>query len=270
MRQGDEGGGGAHRPRDRLAAAADRQARARAARQHAAGRDRDGAAQARRLDHGADRPRRLSAQRSDLGDAGGAQEVRAVRRRAAVALVPERRLDPQGRRHRVRARAHRRHALFGDRGGGRAGVPSERRHHGGDAGDHPQGREPGRPRGVRDRPHAPAPEGDGRAQGAGLPARLRHVRRGVPQGRQGVSRRRVRGGDDRHHLDEAGDGAAAVRRGGHHQPVRRHPERHRRGAGRRARARARPVRRRAAGDGAGDARLGAGHRRAATSPIPTR
>src|SRR5262249_22049039 len=35
-------------------------------------------------------------------------------------------------------------------------------------------------------------------------------------------------------LDEAGDGAAAVRRGGDDQPIRRHPDRYRRGAGGRA------------------------------------
>ena len=61
--------------------------------------------------------------------------------------------------------------------------------------------------------------------------------------------------------DEARDGSAAVRRRGHHQPVRRHHHRRGRGTGRRAGARARAMRGRAAGDGAGDARLGARHRR---------
>ena len=71
---------------------------------------------------------------------------------------------------------------------GPARVPAERRHHGRDAGHHPQGLEPRRARGVRAGAHAQAQEGHGRAQGAGLSARLRHVRRGMPQGREGLSR----------------------------------------------------------------------------------
>ena len=124
-----------------------------------------------------------------------------------------------------------------------------------------KGSQPRRARGVRDRPHAQAQEGHRRPQGAGLSARLRHVRGGMPQGRTRVSGRDVRGDDDRLDLDEARHGAAAVRRGGDDQSVRRHPHRHRRRPGRRARARARPVRRREAGDGAGDPRLGARHLR---------
>ena len=78
----------------------------------------------------------------------------------------------------------------------------------------------------------------------------------------------VRGDDDRLDRDAPRRRSAALRRGRHHQPVRRHPDRHRRGPGRRARPRARPLHRREAGDGAGDPRLGAGHFRPATSPIP--
>ena len=104
------------RPRDRVASAADRQGRARGARRYAAGGDRAGAARARRLDHGADRARRLSARRHDLGDAAGAQEVRAVRRGAALAVARHASVGPQERRHRVLPRAHRGHALFRDRG----------------------------------------------------------------------------------------------------------------------------------------------------------
>ncbi len=87
-----------------------------------------------------------------------------------------------------------------------AGPPEfrpERRHHRRDAGDHPQGLEPGRARGLRDRAHAQAQEGHRRAQGAGLSARLRHVRGGMPQGRARLSGRGVRGDDDRLDLDEA-------------------------------------------------------------------
>ena len=61
--------------------------------------------------------------------------------------------------------------------------------------------------------------------------------------------------------DEARRRSAALRRGRHHQPVRRHPDRYRRGPGRRARPRARPLHRREAGDGAGDPWLGARHLR---------
>ena len=84
----------------------------------------------------------------------------------------------------------RRHALFGNRGGGRAGIPAERRHHRRHARHHPQGIEPRRARSLRDRAHAQAQEGHRRAQGAGLSPGLRHVRRGMPQGRARLSRRR--------------------------------------------------------------------------------
>ena len=174
----------------------------------------------------------------------------------------------QERRHRVLPRTDRGHALFRDRGRGPARVPAERRHHHLVARHHPQGLEPRRPRGLRARPHAAAQEGHRRAQGAGLSARLRHVRRGMPQGREGLSGRAVRGDDDRLDRDEARRRSAALRRGRHHQPVRRHPHRHRRGPRRRARPRARPLHRREAGDGAGDPRLGARHLPARTSPIP--
>ena len=197
MHQGDEGGGGTHRARDRVAGAADRQARPRAAWQHPAGRHREGAARARRLGDGSDRARRLSARRRHLGDAAGAQEVRAVRGGAAVAVARHHPVGPPRRRHRLPARAHRGHALFRDRDRGPAGIPAQRRHHRRDAGDHPQGLEPGRARGVRDRPHPQAQEGHRRAQGAGLSARLRHVRRGMPQGRARLSGRDLRGDDDR-------------------------------------------------------------------------
>ena len=180
--------------------------------------------------------------------------VRPSRRIRRAVRAPE-------RRHRVPARAHRGHAVFRDGGRRPARIPSQRRDHHRLARDHPQGRQPRRARGVRDRAHAPAPEGHRRPQGAGLSARLRHVRRGMPQGRAGLSGRDVRGDDDRHDLDEARDGAAAIRRGRHHQSVRRHPHRYRRRPRRRARAGAGPVRGRAPGDGAGDARLGARHRR---------
>ena len=63
----------------------------------------------------------------------------------------------------------------------------------------------------------------------------------------------------------------SVRRGGHHQHVRRHPVRRGRGPRRRPRHGAGPVhRRRRRRDGAGHARLGARHRRPAASPIRTR
>ena len=75
--------------------------------------------------------------------------------------------------------------LYSEDGGRRpAGVPAERRHHGRDARHHPQGLEPRRARSVRARPHPAAQEGHRRAQGAGLSPGLRHVRRGMPQGRQ--------------------------------------------------------------------------------------
>ena len=109
---------------DRLAAAADRQGGPRGARRHPSGGDRAGVARARRLDHGTDRARRLSARRRDLGDAAGAQEIRPVRGGAPVAVARHHCLDPQERRHRVPARAHRGHALFRDRGRRAAGVPA--------------------------------------------------------------------------------------------------------------------------------------------------
>ena len=197
MPQGDEGGRRPHRARDRLAAAADRQGRPRGARPHPSARHRAGVARARRLGDRTDRARRLPARRRHLGDAAGAQEVRVVRGGAALAVACHDPLDPQGSRHRLPARAHRGHALFRDGGRGLAGIPAQRRHHRLDAGDHPQGLASGRPRGVRDRPHAQAQEGHRRPQGAGLSARLRHVRGGMPQGRTRLSGRGVRGDDDR-------------------------------------------------------------------------
>ncbi len=69
---------------------------------------------------------------------------------------------------------------------------------------HPQRLEPRRARGLRARPHAPAQEGHRRAQGAGLSARLRHVRGGMPQGRASdYPDVHVRGDDDRLDRDEA-------------------------------------------------------------------
>ena len=79
---------------------------------------------------------------------------------------------------------------------------------------------------------------------------------------QRVSGRRIRRSPDRHHRDEARHGAAAVRRGGHDKPVWRHSHRHWRRSRRRTRPRAGLRRRREPGDGAGDPRLGARHRRA--------
>ncbi len=172
VRQGHAGRRRADRARDRLAGASHRQARARGARRHASRRDRAGASRARRLDHGADRARGLSARRSHLGDAGGAQALRAVRRGAARALAREHRLGPQERRHRLRARADRGHALFRDGDRRRGRVPAQRRHHGGDARDNAQGLAARRARSLRDRAHAAAQESDRGAQGAGLPARL--------------------------------------------------------------------------------------------------
>ena len=186
-RQGDESRGRARRPCHRMAPAADRQGWARQGRQYAAAVDRGGVVEARRLDHGADRPRRLSAQGSHLGYAAGAQALRIVRRHPAVALLSEHQVNPQGRRHRLPARIVGRHALFGNGCRRRAGIPAERRHHRRHARDHPQGLEPRRARGLRDRAHAQAQEGDRRAQGAGLSASLRHVRRGMPQGGEGIS-----------------------------------------------------------------------------------
>ena len=108
-----------------------------------------------------------------------------------VAVASDHPVGPQERRHRVLPRTDRGHALFRD--GGRRRCREFRpndditiaiaRHH-------PQGLEPRRARGVRARAHAPAQEGHRRAQGAGLSARLRHVRRGMPQGREGLSGRR--------------------------------------------------------------------------------
>src|SRR5215211_2011237 len=65
--------------------------------------------------------------------------------------------------------------------------------------------------------------------------------------------------DDRLDRHEARHRAAAVRRNRHHQSVRRYPHRHRRRPGGGIGAGARALHRREAGDGAGDARLGAGH-----------
>ncbi len=140
-------------------------------------------------------------------------------------------------------------------------VPAQRGHRDRHARRHPQGSEPGGARSVRDRPHAQAEDGDRAAQGAGLPAGVRHVRARVPQGGAGIPGRRVQRGADRRVRAQARDEAAAVRRGGDDQPVRRHRDRRGRGARRRARARAGAGRGRDAGDGAGDARLGARHRR---------
>ena len=88
-RQGDEGRRRQDRPRHRMARVADRQGRPREARQHAAEDHRRDAAQHRRLDHGADRPQRLSARRHDLGDAAGAQEIRPVHGAAPRAVASD-------------------------------------------------------------------------------------------------------------------------------------------------------------------------------------
>ncbi len=197
MYQGDEGGRIARAPGDSMARAADRQAGPRAARPYAAGGDGACSARARRLGDGADRTCRLSARGCDLGDAAGAQEVRPVRGGAPCPVACCDRVDPQQRRHRVPARAHRGNALFGDGRRRPARVPAQRRDHHRHARDHAQRIEPGGARSVRDRPHAQAQEGHRRAQGAGLSARLRHVRRGVPQGRARLSGRDLRGDDDR-------------------------------------------------------------------------
>jgi isocitrate/isopropylmalate dehydrogenase len=74
-------------------------------------------------------------------------------------------------------------------------------------------------RSIRDRATA-AEEGDLGAQGIGLQAVLRHVRRGVPRGGEGFSGRAARRGVGGRFRHEAGDETAAVRRGSHHQPVR--------------------------------------------------
>ena len=105
------------RPRHRMAASCRSARPGTSARQHAADGHRGDAARARRLDHGPDRPQRLSARRPDLGDAAGAQEVRPVRGAAARRCrIPTIAVGPQGRRHRVPARADRGHALFRDGG----------------------------------------------------------------------------------------------------------------------------------------------------------
>ena len=149
------------------------------------------------VDHGTDRACRLSPGRCHLGHAAGAQTIRSFRRGAAVALPCRHSLHPQERGHRIPARAHGGNALFRDGRRRPPRIPPQRRHHGRNAGDHPQRVEPRRARGVRDRPHPSAKEGHGRAQGARLSARLRHVRGGMPQGGARLSRRGIRGDDDR-------------------------------------------------------------------------
>jgi hypothetical protein len=67
--------------------------------------------------------------------------------------------------------------------------------------------------------------GDRGAQEHGVQAGLRHVRGGVPQGRQGLPRRHRQRGHRRHHGHAPGARPAQLRRRGHHQYVRRHPVR---------------------------------------------
>ena len=189
IRQGDEGRRGEDRARGRMAASF---------RSASSGHERHGhtmpevtveALRAdRRLDQRADRPQRLSAQRSDVDHAAAAQEVRPLRERQAGEVVSEPAFAAQGRGHRVPARGDRRHA--GERHGrrGQRRVPAERRDLDRLARRHAQGREPRRARSVRDRAHAQAQESDRGAQGARLPAGVRHVRRGMPQGGEGISR----------------------------------------------------------------------------------
>ena len=80
---------------------------------------------------------------------------------------------------------------------GAPGVPAQRRDYRRHARDHAQGLEPRGARGFRDRSHPQAQEGHRGAQGAGVPAGLRHVRGGMPQGGARVSGRGVRGDDGR-------------------------------------------------------------------------
>ena len=153
MRQGDASRRSAGAARDRMAAASDRQARTRGARSYSPERDRAGPARARWVDHGTDRACRLSPGRCHLGHAAGAQTIRSFRRGAAVALPCRHSLHPQERGHRIPARAHGGNALFRDGRRRPPRIPPQRRHHGGNAGDHTQRVEPRRARGVRDRPH---------------------------------------------------------------------------------------------------------------------
>ena len=85
---------------------------------------------------------------------------------------------------------------------------------------------------------AEAQEGHAGAQGQHPQDLERPVPRRRPRGRQGVPRHRVRRHDRRRLRDEAGQGARAVRRDRHDEPVRRHPVRPVRRARRRARRRA--------------------------------
>ena len=190
-RQSHESRGREGRARHRMAGPADRPRGPRAARPHDAGVHGERARENRRLDLRPDRPRRLSAQRSDVDHAAAAQALRALREREAGQVVRERQIAAQGRRHRLPARSDRRHAVFGHGRRGRRASSGRTTTSRSRARDHAQRLEPRRARRFRDRAHAQAQESDRRAQGAGVSARVRHVRGGVPQSREGISRRRL-------------------------------------------------------------------------------
>ena len=199
MRQGDEGRRRQDRPRHRMASSLPI---------GKAGHEQHGntlpkiteetPAHARRLDHGADRPQRLSARRHDLGDAAGAQEVRPVRGAAAGAVASDHSLGAQERRHRVLPRTDRGHALFRDRGRRPARVPAERRHHHRDRGSSParaRTASPARPSSLPARGRARRSPPPTRSRSIGSPAAC--SRRNAARSRSDYPGRAVRGDDDR-------------------------------------------------------------------------
>src|SRR5262245_40467494 len=101
MCQGLEGSRSEDRASSAMAGAADREKWARVARQYVAADYRASARVLRRLDPGSDRTRRLSAKRSDLGDAAVAQALSALREHQAGEVLSQYQVDSQGRRHRV-------------------------------------------------------------------------------------------------------------------------------------------------------------------------
>ncbi len=115
--------------RGRVERAPDRAPGPRAARAHHAPADGRGAGEDRWLPVRPDRPRLVSAQRSDLDHAAAAQAPRPLRQHQAGQVLSEHPVGAQERGHRVPARGDRRHAVLGYRRRGRRRVPPERRDH---------------------------------------------------------------------------------------------------------------------------------------------
>src|SRR5262245_24664066 len=109
-----------------MAGAADRETRARVAWQYVAAHYCTSARILRRLDPGTDRTRRLSSQRSDLGDAAVAQALSALRQHQAGEVLSQYQVDPQGCGHRFSVRGERGHDVEQRGYRGRRRIPPER------------------------------------------------------------------------------------------------------------------------------------------------